>query len=98
MAKTGLDDTEAGDSNAKLNREDARQGQNIKGMMYVLVISILLVAAAYGVMLAMGHKSNSLINEQHIAASQATQSDGSVTRPETNPTPGPAPETAGSPS
>ena len=98
MAKTGFDDTEAGDSNAKLNREDARQGQNIKGMMYVLVIGILLVAAAYGVMLALGHKSNSLINEQHIAASQATQSDGSITRPETNPTPGPASETAGSPS
>ena len=97
MAQTGLDDTQAGDSNAKLNREDARQGQNIKGMIYVLVIGTLLVVAAYGVMLALGHKSNSWINEQHRAASQATQSDGTVTRPETNPTPSPSPETAGSP-
>lgn len=33
-------------------KEEARQGQNIKGMVSVLVISLLLVGAAYGVLLA----------------------------------------------
>ncbi|HVY90965.1 MAG TPA: hypothetical protein VG942_19005 [Hyphomonadaceae bacterium] len=97
MAQTQSDQPEAGDSNAKLNREDARQGQNVRGMVWVLGIGTLLVVAAYAVMLALGHKPNSLINEQHIAASQATQSDGSVTRPQGDPAPTPVPETAGSP-
>jgi hypothetical protein len=56
MAQTGYDrvqPAEDGDSNAKLPAQEARQGQNIKGMIWVLVIGTLLVVAAYAVMLAM---------------------------------------------
>lgn len=34
-------------------QEEARQGQNIKGMVTVLVASLILVVVAYGVMLAL---------------------------------------------
>jgi hypothetical protein len=37
---------------AKLQREDARQGQNIRGMITVLVVGVVLVAIAYAIMLA----------------------------------------------
>jgi hypothetical protein len=40
-------------THAEPTKEQARQGQNIKGMVTVLVVSLLLVAAAYGVMLAL---------------------------------------------
>lgn len=41
-----------GDAAAKLPREEARQGQNIRGMITVLVVGVVLVAVAYAIMLA----------------------------------------------
>jgi hypothetical protein len=35
----------------ELTKTEARQGQNVRGMLTVLVVSILLVAAAYAIML-----------------------------------------------
>lgn len=37
---------------AKLQREDARQGQNIRGMITVLVVGVVLVVTACAIMLA----------------------------------------------
>lgn len=55
MAQSGYDGPKTGSPDAppKLSVERARQGQNIKGMIWVLVISLGLVVAAYMVMLAL---------------------------------------------
>ena len=69
--------------------QQARQGQNVKGMIWVLVISIVLVVAAYAVMLA-------------LQAEPVTPGNRAVE--DIAPTPGPSgpapvmPETAQSPS
>lgn len=42
-----------GDSHAQPNREQARQGQSIKGMIWVLVIGIVAVAAIFAAIVAM---------------------------------------------
>lgn len=41
---------------AKLQREDARQGRNIRGMTTVLGVGVVLVVIAFGVMLALQAK------------------------------------------
>jgi hypothetical protein len=41
-----------GDAAAKLPREEARQGQNVRGMTTVLVVGVVLLAIAYAIMLA----------------------------------------------
>lgn len=38
---------------AKLRSEKARQGQNVRGMLTVLVVSLALLGGAYAVLLAM---------------------------------------------
>lgn len=55
MAQPGYDHPQTGSPDAppKISAERARQGQNIKGMVWVLLISIGLVVAAYMVMLAL---------------------------------------------
>ena len=55
MAQTGFERPETGspDLPPKISAERARQGQNIKGMVWVLLISIGLVVAAYMVMLSL---------------------------------------------
>ena len=58
MAQSGYDRPEGApvttDENAaKLSAPEARQGQNIKGMVAVLAIGIALVMLAYAVMLAL---------------------------------------------
>jgi len=45
--------TPDGDAAAKVTAPEARQGQNVKGMLAVLGIGILLVVIAYAVMLAL---------------------------------------------
>lgn len=42
-----------GDAAAKLGPEMARQGQEVKGMIWVLIVGIALVVLAYTVMLAL---------------------------------------------
>jgi hypothetical protein len=41
-----------GDSHARPNPEQASQGQNVKGMMWVLVIGIISVVAIFAAMVA----------------------------------------------
>lgn len=53
MATAKHQDNDNGDTAAKLPREEARQGQNIKGMMFVLGVGIALLVLAYAVMLAL---------------------------------------------
>ena len=58
MAQSGYDRQQGAhittdDSAAKLSAPEARQGQNIKGMVAVLAIGIALVMLAYAVMLAL---------------------------------------------
>jgi hypothetical protein len=97
MAETGSD-RNPGDKSARLTTEKARQGRNVQGMIYVLIIGVALVVVAYAVMLALQFKPAALVNESHVAASQATQSDGSVTSPpRSDITPAAPSETASSP-
>lgn len=56
MAQTGYD-RPTGDAAPKtLSAEKVRQGQNVKGMIWVLIISLVLVVGAYAVMLALQAK------------------------------------------
>lgn len=83
MAQTGYDRPQAGDSAPKISAEKARQGQNIKGMIWVLGISLVLVVVAYMVML-------SLQAEPVALDGRAADDPAAVTAPAT-------PETAQSP-
>lgn len=90
MAQPGYD-RPYGDAAPKVSGQRARQGQNVKGMIWVLILGIVLVVAAYAIMLALQAKPVTPGNE--LAAPAA----------ESAPTPGPAgpapvtPETAQSP-
>lgn len=63
---------------AEPTREEARQGQNIHGMVAVLIVSTLLVVAAYGVLLAVfgGGEARS---DRSPAADLTTESSATVT-------------------
>src|SRR5262245_55082329 len=75
-------DLQPGDSNAKLSAQRARQGQNIKGMIWVLIIGVALVVIAYAVMLALGAEPSSVVNESaNEAASAPVNSQGPSTPP-----------------
>ena len=54
MARVGFDDTDPDQPATKnISVQRARQGQNVKGMIWVLVISLALVVAAYAIMLSL---------------------------------------------
>jgi hypothetical protein len=83
MARAATDQTEQTERAAERSSGPrARQGQNIRGMLTVLLVSIGLVAVAYGAMLAFG-----------TAKEEATTTPGpapEVTSP-ANPAANPAP-------
>ena len=57
MARVGFDETDPDRPATKnISAQRARQGQNVKGIIWVLVISIGLVVAAYAVMLTLQAK------------------------------------------
>lgn len=69
-----------GDSHAQPNREQARQGQNVKGMIWVLVIGIVAVGAIFAAMVSMS------------SGGEQTDSSPAVdTASESNPTINPGP-------
>lgn len=53
MAESRYTPSNTGDAAAKLGPEKARQGENVKGMIWVLIVGIALVVLAYTVMLAL---------------------------------------------
>ena len=54
MARVGFDETDPDQpATRNISAQSARQGQNIKGMIWVLVVGIGLVVAAYAVMLSL---------------------------------------------
>lgn len=53
MAEPRYNPDNPGDAAAKLGPEKARQGQEVKGMIWVLIVGIALVVLAYTVMLAL---------------------------------------------
>ena len=54
MARVGFDETDPDQpATRNISAQSARQGQNVKGMIWVLLISIGLVVAAYAVMLSL---------------------------------------------
>jgi hypothetical protein len=73
MAQPGYETEELqpGDSNAKLSAQRARQGQNIKGMIWVLIIGVALVVIAYTVMLALQAEPSAVVNESANDAASA---------------------------
>lgn len=89
MVQLGYDRPQPGDPTHNISVQEARQGRNVKGMIWVLVAGIVLVVAAYAVMLA-------------LQAEQVTPGNRAVE--DIAPTPGPNgptttnPETAQSPS
>ena len=76
------------DVGAKISGQSARQGQNIKGMVLVLVIGTALVAGAFAIMLSLQAEPSSVVNESRVEAAS--------TAPVEQPPPA-NPETAGSP-
>jgi Trk-type K+ transport system membrane component len=88
MAQPGYEteDLQPGDSNAKLSGQRARQGQNIKGMIWVLIIGVALVVIAYAVMLALQAEPSSVVNESaNAAASAPVNSQGPSTPSDVQP-------------
>lgn len=57
MAEPRYNPSNPGDAAAKLGPEKARQGQNVKGMIWVLIVGIALVVLAYTVMLALSART-----------------------------------------
>ena len=57
MAEPRYNPSNPGDAAAKLGPEKARQGQQVKGMMWVLIVGIALVVLAFTVMLALSAKT-----------------------------------------
>ena len=90
MAQSGIEDRPVvpDDVGAKLSGQNARQGQNIKGMLAVLVVGTLLVAGAFAAMLALQAQPSSVVTESRDAAAANTS---------TLQAPPAAPETAASP-
>ena len=56
---------------AKTTGQRARQGQNIKGMLAVLVVGVLLVVIAYAVMLALQQQPSAVVNDSANDAASA---------------------------
>lgn len=99
MAQTGYenrtpDRVSTDESGAKLSGQRARQGQNIKGMLAVLVVGILLVALAYSVMLALQAQPASVTDEPRA---EAAGSETTQMPPPPSTVQQPGQETAGSP-
>ena len=57
MAEPRYNPSNPGDAAAKLGPEKARQGQQVKGVMWVLIVGIALVVLAFTVMLALSAKT-----------------------------------------
>jgi hypothetical protein len=53
MAEPRHNPSNPGDAAEKLGPEKARQGQNVRGMIWVLIVGIALVVLVYTVMLAL---------------------------------------------
>lgn len=70
--------------------EKARQGQNIRGMLGVLIVGTLLVILAFGVMLALRSEPPSVTNSGKDAAAAAT-SNAYPSTPDASQTQTPAP-------
>jgi hypothetical protein len=77
MAQPGYEtnDLQPGDSNAKLSAQRARQGQNVKGMIWVLIIGVALVVIAYAVMLALQAEPSAVVNDSAADAASAPVHD-----------------------
>lgn len=81
MAEPRYAPSDPGDAAAKLGPEKSRQGQNVKGMIWVLIVGIALVVLAYTVMLA--------LSAQQVSPDNRATAPAAVTAP--------TPETAQSP-
>jgi hypothetical protein len=102
MAQPGYEVESTQEHGAKISGQRARQGQNIKGMLAVLVVGVLLVSIAYGIMLALRAEPSSVVNESRNEAATSATTGEFPTTSQPNALPDPArqqnPETAGSPS
>ena len=99
MAQPEFDQLEPlapGDSNARLSCENPRVGQNVKGMIWVLIIGTLLVAGADGVMLSLQSKPGAVVNEWRSAAATGPTTPQFPSSRSTT-APNPQQETASSP-
>lgn len=74
MAQTGYEDRPVpGDAAPKVSGQRARQGQNIRGMLLVLVLGIALVGIAYAAMLALQVQPASVVDQSRIEAARETR-------------------------
>ena len=67
MVETRYPQTPEGDSAPKMSTDRARQGQNMKGMMGVLVGGIVLVVIAFAIMIALSNQPVTPDNRQTLA-------------------------------
>lgn len=83
MARTLDRNEETFDSAPKVSGQTARQGQNVKGMLTVLVVSMLLVGVAYAAMLALTQQDQPATAPASIteAAPPAPQQNSNETTP-----------------
>lgn len=79
MARPGYD-SNPGDAAPKTSGQRARQGENIKGMIWVLVVGIALVLLAYTVMLALS--AQPVTPDNRSTETQATVAPAPIDAPE----------------
>ncbi len=88
MPQVGFDETDPNQPATKnISVQRARQGQNVKGMIWVLVVSVVLVVAAFAVMLALQNEPVTPGNQavEDIAPTAGPGGPGAVTPETTQP-------------
>jgi hypothetical protein len=91
MAEPRYNPSNPGDAAVKTGGQRARQGEHIKGMIWVLIVGIALVVLAFTVMLALSSEQVTPDNrsvETQSTLAPAVSSDGSgAVAPETSQSP-----------
>ncbi len=73
MAQSGYDPAQEGETGEKVTGQEARQGQNVVGMVRVLVIATVVVVVAFGIMLALQNEPVTPANTPGDAAPASTE-------------------------
>lgn len=71
MAQPRYDQTPDGDAAPKMSGQRARQGQNVSGMIWVLILGVGLVVFAYTIMITLNAQPVNPENRPPVEATEA---------------------------
>lgn len=72
MAQTRYEQTPEGDAAPQMSGQRARQGQNVSGMVWVLILGTAFVVLAYTVMITLNSQPVNPENRPAVEATEAT--------------------------